>query len=183
MAVRGIVGNAKDVNHIVMIAAAQRLPVLVLDCANCANPHAYPDVFMDKLESVYVIEIELVYKLRDVLKTAFRVASELRCSRIVITTFHRLFHYQDALENKDVYEHAWELIRDLGKTHDVLVAVHPLQRSQAQRYCDELVEVGEMKPIVKGIEFGLGAGRTGGTPHPGSVRRRATRVEAAKEAE
>ncbi|MBS3163843.1 hypothetical protein J4439_00250 [Candidatus Woesearchaeota archaeon] len=121
-------GKTREVNARLLRLAFERLPSLVLDCAACADPMALPFASQEELEAVFVVEIDLLYSLRDALLQADALASALDARVVIVTTFHHLFHYQDEAENAAVVGHIWELFSALGERRDVLVGVkegHP----------------------------------------------------------
>ncbi|MFH1511092.1 MAG: hypothetical protein ABIF10_05345 [Candidatus Woesearchaeota archaeon] len=137
MVIIGITGKPGSINRNLLLYAVNNSPSLFIDCANCANPHSlFPLIDIDSLGGVYVMQAELIYTFRDVLKKAAVVAQSLKVNCIIITTFNGLFDYDDKLENKDVYAHCWELIKELSKTREVLVGLS--EGSQAE-HCDQIV--------------------------------------------
>jgi hypothetical protein len=140
MALIGVRGDSKQVNSKIIFDALEKEPTLVIDCANCANPHKYyPFVNSEVFRSTFVVEVEMLYKLRDVIKNAPKMARRIGVGSIFVTTFHRLFAYDNKEENKDVYEHAWILLSNLATEFNVLVGVHEAQEVFAKKYCHEIV--------------------------------------------
>jgi len=114
--------KGKNVNFELIMHAIENTPSLILDCANYANPHLfYPFVNPDNFREVYVIPVDAIYRFRDTLKQAGQTAEKLRARCIVITTFDRLFSYDDPEENRNIIEHAWNIIDALSEKHEVLV--------------------------------------------------------------
>jgi len=129
------------VNHALLLYAAEHIPCLIIDCANAANPHAlFPEVPLENMSQIYVIELELLYKFRDVLIQAPRFLDRLEAKHLVVTTPGVLFNYQDELENHNIMEQAWELMRSLGNSYTVVVGVlrNSVHHSFAQNYCHTL---------------------------------------------
>lgn len=125
-------------NTDLLLYALEHTPALVLDCANCANPHAlFPVVDFDKFKRVYVMQVELLYVFRDALKQVARTVIETGAKVIIVTKFSHLIDYDDEEETEDLYEHAWELLEDLGKKHVVIIGVGANQDRFARRFCDE----------------------------------------------
>lgn len=139
MNLTGYYGHSSLVNPLLMKYALEHLPSLILDCANAANTHhLFPDTDPEVFERVFVLNIDLLYKFRDVLKIADKLAQSVNANHVVVTMFKHLFHYQDYRENRDIYEHAWELMSNLSKTHDVVVGVHTDQLKLASKHCNKL---------------------------------------------
>ncbi|MCA9404528.1 MAG: hypothetical protein KC897_12140 [Candidatus Omnitrophica bacterium] len=137
----GLVSPTRTINYELLRYAARQAPALVVDCANAADPHRlYPEFPHETLGQIYVIELELLYKFRDILKNAPRYAARVRARTVVVTTCDYLFHYQDPEENRDIHHHCWELMRGLGQTYDVRVGIlaHSEHLEFAQKYCDRV---------------------------------------------
>ena len=140
MTLIGIRGDAGFVNPKLLLYAVQNSPCLVIDCANAANPHAIFPLYPDEaaLCRVQVIQVELIYTFRDVLKQLYETGDFQNTKKIVITTFHHLFNYGNEKENREIYRHAWELMAKLGETCEVLVGVAKPHEEQAKKYCEVL---------------------------------------------
>lgn len=142
MALIGIRGSSRSVNRALLLYAFERTPALILDCANCANPHAlFPKAPFEKFDSVFVVEIEVIYSFRDALKRVPLIAEQLEIRCIVITTFNRLFDYGDEREKHEIFEHSWELMKSISASYEVVVGVHDAQEKSASKYCDKLQPV------------------------------------------
>ncbi|MFH1401216.1 MAG: hypothetical protein ABIH41_06900 [Nanoarchaeota archaeon] len=140
MALIGIKGKDHAVNTWLITYAIRHTPSLVLDCANHANPHCLPiETPLEALQQTYVVNIDLIYMLRDILLHAPYIARRRGAQCVIITTFRTLFHYSDKDENKDIYEHAWELMAALGEEYDVIVGIRG-QEEYAQKHCDRILE-------------------------------------------
>ncbi|MFH1850586.1 MAG: hypothetical protein ABH879_10505 [archaeon] len=140
MTLVGIRGNHHAVNRELLLHAFDNTPALILDCANCANPHSlFPEVEFEKFDSVYVIEIELLYKLRDTLKRVPAMAKSLGLKSIVITSGHHLFDYSNDEENNNIYEHSWELMKEISDNLDIMVAVDDIHSDFAHRFCTKVI--------------------------------------------
>lgn len=140
MVLMGIIGSSSSyVNHRLLMYASNHAPSLVIDCANAANPHSlYPAVPMEKMSQVYVIELELLYKFRDVLLRVPSIIKKMYIKSIVITTSDHLFNYQDKIENHNIIQHSWELMRAIGNKKAVLVGLTPSHLKYAKKYCHKL---------------------------------------------
>ena len=137
----GIVGGESSLNRKLMLYASKNLPSLVIDCANAANPHSlFPAVDLDKLGQIYVIELELLYKFRDVLLRVPSIIRRLGIKCVIVTTSDHLFNYQDELENHNVMEHAWHLMKIISKKHNIIVGIKAgsVHLKFASKYCDKL---------------------------------------------
>ncbi|MBS3109791.1 hypothetical protein J4227_04655 [Candidatus Woesearchaeota archaeon] len=122
-----------------LLHAFDSLPCLVIDCANAANPHAlFPDAPLEKFNSVYIIEVEMLYKFRDVLKRLFGMAKKTGAETVIITSFRHLFNYQDEIENANIYEQCWRIMKKAGTKCRIIVSVHQSQEKMARKYCDFL---------------------------------------------
>ncbi len=135
----GLGGEKHEVNDRLMRYALCHGPVLVLDCANAANAHGWFHLLPDerRFALVDVMTVEVIYTLRDVLI----IMGGLRAGReVIVTTFSGLFHYGDPIENRDVTEHLWELMKTLGANGEVIVGVKEDDRN-ARKYCDAVYSV------------------------------------------
>jgi hypothetical protein len=145
MVLIGIVGNSgSSVNQFLLMHAAKNIPSLIIDCANAADPHRlYPSVPLERMSRIYVLEVELLYKFRDILvKTPFFMRRfSAKC--LVVTTAEHLFHYQDEVENNQVIEHSWELMKEVAREHTVVVGLKhgSTHFSFAQKFCTRIKEV------------------------------------------
>ncbi|MBN1385809.1 hypothetical protein JW968_02400 [Candidatus Woesearchaeota archaeon] len=134
MALIGLRGS----NHDLLLRAFEKRS-LILDCANCANPHSlFPEIPYEKFHDVFVLEVEIIYKFRDTLKEMDRIMQSIRAERLIVTPFDRLFYYDDEKERENVLEHAWELMKGISKRYDVYVGVKK-QEDNARRYCDKVI--------------------------------------------
>lgn len=130
-----LVGLKGDRDHHVIDLAIQNQPSLIIDCANKASPHSFfPQYLPENLNNVYVIEVDLIYSFRDVLKNAKRYVKELGAKLVVVTSFDYLFNYGDEEENREVLEHTWELMQELAREVDVVVSTG--KDKLAKRYCE-----------------------------------------------
>ncbi|HZX45571.1 MAG TPA: hypothetical protein VFF28_07870 [Candidatus Nanoarchaeia archaeon] len=137
----GIFGSRGSVNLSLLSHAVRNQPSLIVDCANIANPHVlFPFAQPEDMHDIYVVQAELMYKFRDILKHLDRLAKQVNPRCIVITLFDRLFHYNDEQENKDIIEHAWELMKKHSERYELIAgANHPL----ASNFCDNMIGVEE----------------------------------------
>jgi len=133
-----VVGKGAD--SFLLKSASNILPSYIIDCANCADPHRFfPKLDLEHMEQVYVTEVEMLYKFRDVLKASNIFIKENRIRLLVITTTDYLFNYQDELENYYVTEHAWKLMRKIDIQVLVGVRRNSIHYNLAKRYAEEWV--------------------------------------------
>jgi len=110
-------------SHEAMRHAMERAPGLIIDAANCADPHAlFPGITDEQLDKTYVLGVDLIYTFRDILKAAPDIARSYGFRAIGITRADILFHYSDDTENQAIKEHCLELLDELSKHHDIAVA-------------------------------------------------------------
>ena len=141
MALIGVIGDSGSyVNRKLLLYASKNTPSLVIDCANAANPHSlFPEVSAEKMGDIYVVELEMLYKFRDVmLKVPFFIR-DLKARCVIVTTSDHLFNYQDEVENNNIIEHTWELMKQIGKANTVVVGIEDgsVHEPFAERYCDK----------------------------------------------
>lgn len=133
--------SARFLNRKLIFHAARKKPSLIIDCANCANPHLfYPNLTIEDFNELYVIELELLYKFRDVLLRVPSIMKKIRGSTVVVTTSNHLFNYQDELENRNIIEHSWEIMEIIGKRYDVIAGItfDSVHLSFAKKYSHKL---------------------------------------------
>ncbi|TVM03353.1 MAG: hypothetical protein CV087_05665 [Candidatus Brocadia sp. WS118] len=142
MALIGLIGKSqRGINQELIQYAIKALPAILIDCANSADPHRYyPQVNLEIMQRIYVFELELLHKFRDVLRRVPLYAKKLQVKIIVVTTSDHLLNYHNEKENRDINIHAWELMRKIGDSHDIVVGVYPNseQYTFAQKYCREI---------------------------------------------
>jgi len=135
MALVGLRG--KEANKELLHFALEHTPSLVVDCANVANPHAFSAYIpVERFMDVFIMEVDLIYTFRDTVKRLRGLVDELGVHHIVITSFNHLFHYDDEEENKNILEHTWEMLSELGEHYEIHVGVHKSYEDMAKRYCD-----------------------------------------------
>src|SRR3569623_1511616 len=91
---------------------------------------------------MYVFELELLHRFRYVLKHLPAYAKRYNPKSIVVTTPDHLINYQDEQENKDIYIHAWQLMKQMGKNYTLVVGILPNtdQYNLAKKFCQEIWE-------------------------------------------
>lgn len=100
----------------------QNLPCLILDCANIMDPHRIAGSLpLEKFFQVHVIEIEMLYKFRDVLKNINNYLDKTGAKTLVITRVSHLMNYQNEYENKSIYFQCGKMINEISKSVDVYV--------------------------------------------------------------
>ena len=112
MAALGIVGNRREVDRM-LVQEGLKEPCLFIDCSNCTDPHKVACADEQSLRNFYVIPAESLYRFRPTLDKIEEIAKTLQVQRVIISTFSRLFNYDDKEENKDVYEYAWNIFSSL----------------------------------------------------------------------
>jgi hypothetical protein len=145
MSLIGIKGKTgKVLNKALILYGMNCLPCLVIDCANCANPHAfYPKLSLETMQQIYVFELEQLYKFRDVLRQLPLYSRRLNAKAVVVTTSDHLINYQNEDENKGIYVYAWQLMRKIGRKENIIAGVlaDSIQFEYAKKYCDKIIEV------------------------------------------
>ena len=134
-----IKGPKNDVNNTLMNYATKIAPVLIIDCANWADPHTFVFTPPETLQKIYVMQAEIIYKLRDILKQL----NGLKLNKILVTTFS-LFDYGDDKENHDLFEHSWQLLQKLSARHEIFVGVDLNQYKYAEKYSDKITKIGSI---------------------------------------
>ena len=118
-----IVLNSTKDHQALILYAVHHAPSLIIDCANCANPHTlFRKAPQEALLAVYVIEVDLLYLFRDVLQKASDIAEKKKVHTVVITPWDGLFHYNNNQENNIILQQCWELMNTLAKSIDVAIA-------------------------------------------------------------
>jgi hypothetical protein len=114
-----------------LLYAFHHRPSLIIDCANCANPHAlFHDIEQEWLSDVFIIEVEIIYKFRDVLLYTHDFAKANHLKSIVITPFDHLFHYDNSRENKIVLNQCFNIINHLSKSYEVVIPLNGTHRTK-----------------------------------------------------
>ena len=107
------------------------------------RPHRfYPQIGIEELQRIYIFELELLHKFRDVLRYLPLYAKQLGVTSIIVTTSDHLINYQDEEENKDIYLHAWQLLRQISRNYNVVAGVSrdSAQYRLALKYCGKIWE-------------------------------------------
>jgi hypothetical protein len=145
MSLIGITGKSTDtINRALVLYAGSNLPSLVVDCANCANPHAfYPKLTLQAMQQIFIFELEQLYKFRDVLRQVPFHLNKINSKLVVVTTSDHLINYQNEDENMDIYIYAWKLMKKIGCRHNIFAGVSKdsYQLAYARKYADKLLEV------------------------------------------
>ncbi|MFH2021522.1 MAG: hypothetical protein ABIJ34_08985 [archaeon] len=136
-------GPDSSINYSLFLLAFEKAPSLVIDCANYADPHKFfGSVPEEKLEHVFIMNAEAIYRFRDSLKKAAYWAERLRIKNVFVTTIGTLFSYDDKEEDKDVTKNCWDIIKELSKRYNVYVATDNDKRYTIipERYADKIIE-------------------------------------------
>jgi len=156
MALKGVFGDSRRVNFELLREACNNYPSLFIDCNNCANPHLMFGIVSDEaLHNVFVVQAESMYRFSTVLKELEDIAEQLNVKRIIISTFDRLFNFQNELENRMMNQNLWEMIKtisDSGISTEIITGVNSKSRehmSLAQKYC-RVLESWELPLQAKG---------------------------------
>jgi hypothetical protein len=132
--------RGKHANRELLLQSFTKVPSLFIDCEDCANPHIlFPQISVEELNNVFVLYAESLYRFRSVLKKTPAFAKQLGIKGITITTFRHLFSYDDEIENINVYEQCWQIIKAISCDYEVIVGVSPEQEKFAEKYCDEII--------------------------------------------
>lgn len=116
-------GERRAADRKALLYAISRAPSLVIDCANCADPHAlFPALSQERLNEVHLFEVDQPSCLRDVLLRVREFAREKGIDTVAVTSVSSLFHYHDETENRDILEHCWDLIEGLATDFDIAVS-------------------------------------------------------------
>jgi len=109
-------------DEVLLKKALQYQPSLLIDCTNCANPHRlYPYATEQELANVLMIPTESLYRFRNAILQLPMLAKTYNVKAILLTSFHKLFDYNDKVENESILNFAWEQLEQLSKDHLVFV--------------------------------------------------------------
>jgi hypothetical protein len=137
-------GDKKIVNRSLLLKAFEEVPSLILDCGNAADVHAlFQNIREDKLHDVYVINLEAIYRFRSGLQGASLWAKRLKIKQIIVTTADMLYSYDDEIENDNVLEHCWEIMKGISKKYPIKVGITKGQAHQkfAEKFADRIESV------------------------------------------
>jgi len=139
MALKCIRGRAGEVNRGIVAKAVELAPSLLIDAANSANIHQFPDC-----HGFYVVQAESLYRLVPTLQQVPRLARRIPTKNVLITTFSRLFGYDNKAEDTDIFEYSWELIARLSEDYDFHVGIEQgtIHEQLAMLHKAEVNEVG-----------------------------------------
>ena len=116
--------------------AFQKTPSLIIDCGNCANPHALR-VRERQLHEVYVMNAEAIYRFREALRQAPAWIRKLNIQCVLITTIHALFSYDNEEENEKIIRHCWQKMKEFPVP--VYIAVNPMHPNYAKDFADRII--------------------------------------------
>lgn len=123
MSLYAIRGASRKVNHQLMTLSLKLAPSLVVDCANCANIHEFQTFSLGRFMKVFVVPAESLYRFQPTMNMLPTLASKLDVKRIFVTTFTKLFDYDDQEENFHIFLNVWERLKQLSKKFEVFVAI------------------------------------------------------------
>lgn len=127
----GIVGDKRTViNQLFKDATPQ---VLVIDCANAANPHRLK-IPQENLTNFHIIPIELLYAFRDITRNLPK-----NYKTIIITPIDILFNYHDEKENLAIYSQAWDNLRKSKENIIIGITKGSMHEKYAKLYCDKII--------------------------------------------
>jgi hypothetical protein len=118
-----IVGDFKTINRQLIMLALDNTPAVLIDPANFADIHRFKDFDILQYANLYVLEVDSLYRFIPTLKKLSKLARQFNTKNIFITSFTKLFNYDNPDEDRDVYVHAWEIISNTASDHDIYVAV------------------------------------------------------------
>lgn len=125
--------------------AIRNAPSLILDCSNSVNPKRFYHLMPDEslFASASVIQIEVIYSLRDALLELESTLEKSGMKSLVITNFDHLFHYSWEEENEAVMRHSWEIIERISKSIDVFTSISPDLADAARDRGSHVLGVGQ----------------------------------------
>lgn len=115
----GIVGDMPDI----ISYAFEKVPAIIIDTANVADIHRYRDRNIEEYAGLYVLQIDSLYRFIPTLRQLNKLSKKFATKNIFITTFTKLFNYDNPIEDIDIFIYAWELISNHALDKDIYVAV------------------------------------------------------------
>src|SRR5512142_372393 len=116
--------DRSKLNRALMRVAVDRLPAILVDCAKSGDPHRYyPELDVLQMQRIYVFELDMLHKFRDILRHMPLYVRKLNAQIIVVTTSDDLLNYHNDWENRDVFIHTWQLMKKIGYSHDIVAGV------------------------------------------------------------
>ena len=137
-------GSPRQVNKFLLFKAFEETPSLIIDCGNSADAHAlFPSIKEEQLHDAYVVNAEAIYRFRDALRRIPRWQQEFNFRRIIVTTIHVLYSYDDPEENYNVLEHCWEIMKELSDSIEVYVGIakDKMHSEFADRFSEKIVQI------------------------------------------
>lgn len=125
-------------------------PALILDCGNAVDVHSlFPEIKEEQLHEVYVINLEAIYRFRKGLEHTPRLIEELKLKQLIVTTVHVLFSYDDNVENFNILEQCWEMMKEISKLVPVNIGISydKMHGAFAERFADNII-------TIKALEIG-----------------------------
>jgi hypothetical protein len=133
------IGPRSIIKQEVILHALHKPPSLVLDCANAANTHVFHAYLPHApFHEVYVMETELLYTFRDILK---KFPHSMRFQTVVVTPFERLFTYHNEKENDAIHIQIWRMMYLLSERLDFVVGISAgsSQEKYAKKYAHKII--------------------------------------------
>lgn len=140
-------GDRKSVNRKLLMESFTNTPSLILDCGNAADVHSlFGKIDENLLHKVYVINLEAIYRFRKGLELSPKFVKEFGIKQIVITTISILFSYDNEVENYNILEHCWELMKTISKTTPIKVGIgtSKMHHNFSNTFADKLSKVEKM---------------------------------------
>jgi hypothetical protein len=123
MSLKGLKGRRPGVNERLFCLALNSTPAIMVDPGNSANVHSLHDTPIPNLQNLFVVPAESLYRFKPTLLSLPQMSSRLGTGRIFISTFTKLFNYDDEDENRDIFRFAWTVIKRISLRFEVTVAV------------------------------------------------------------
>jgi hypothetical protein len=141
-------GDRKSVNRKLLLESFESTPSLILDCGNAADVHSlFGKIDEELLHKVYVINLEAIYRFRKGLELTPKFVKELGIKQIIVTTISILFSYDDEVENFNILEHCWEIMKEISRKTPIKVGIgnDKLHYNFSNRFADKMCEVDKIK--------------------------------------
>lgn len=144
-----VVDDSAVSDRLLFLFALFNRPSLFLDCSNCADVFAVSDfVDFEFFDSVFIYEIEMLYKLRDVVYELDSVLSSF--SFVCVSSLRHLFNYDNSSENLYVYFSVFSKLSFLSYKFNIPIVIcvvkGSLQERIAKVHCDFLIKGDDFFP-------------------------------------
>lgn len=110
-------------NYMLTTMALKFTPALFIDSANCSDIHRFNHFPMENYIGLHIVPAESLYRFLPTIKSIPELVERTNSRAVFITTFTHLFDYDDEVEVNDVFNNAWELLRNLGKEYNIFVGI------------------------------------------------------------